>query len=86
MVRALAVELARHGITVNAIMPGYAESEMTSGMLANEKFVKAVMPRIPMRRFGTPEDYGAIAGYLMSTGSGYHTGQGFVIDGGYTVF
>jgi hypothetical protein len=84
--RALAVEMARHAITVNAIQPGYAASEMTAGLFASERFVKAVLPRVPMRRFGRPEDYGAIAGYLMSDGSGYHTGQGFVIDGGYTLF
>ncbi|MFT6775813.1 MAG: NAD(P)-dependent dehydrogenase (short-subunit alcohol dehydrogenase family), partial [Paracoccaceae bacterium] len=78
--RALAVEMARHGVTVNAIQPGYAASEMTEGLMANERFVKAVLPRVPMRRFGQPNDYGAIAGYLMSDGSGYHTGQGFVID------
>ncbi|SET80260.1 SDR family NAD(P)-dependent oxidoreductase [Oceanicella actignis] len=86
LVRALAVELARHGITVNAILPGYAESEMTAGLFANEKFVRNVLPRIPMRRFGRPDDYGGVAGYLMSDLSGYHTGQCFVIDGGYTIF
>lgn len=86
MVRALAVQLARHGITVNSIMPGYAESEMTAELFANEKFQRNVTPRIPMRRFGKPSDYGGVAGYLMSETSGYHTGQGFVIDGGYTIF
>ncbi len=86
LVRALAVELARHGITANAILPGYAESEMTAGLFANEKFVRNVAPRIPMRRFGRPSDYGGVAGYLMSDLSGYHTGQCFVIDGGYTIF
>ncbi len=86
LVRALAVQLARHGVTVNAIMPGYAESEMTADLMANEKFQRNVMPRIPARRFGKPSDYGGVAGYLMSDGSGYHTGQGFIIDGGYTIF
>ena len=46
LVRALAVELARHGITVNAILPGYAESDMTRGLMSNEKFVGNVIPRI----------------------------------------
>lgn len=86
LVRATAVELARHGITVNAILPGYAESEMTAGLMSNEKFVQNVMPRIPMRRFGRPDDYGGIAAYLMSDLSSYQTGQCFVIDGGYTIF
>ncbi|MEM6438215.1 MAG: SDR family oxidoreductase [Pseudomonadota bacterium] len=86
LVRALAVEQARHGITANAILPGYAESEMTAGMFDNDKFMAAVPKRIPARRFGKPSDYGGIAAYLMSDLSGYHTGDTFVIDGGYTIF
>lgn len=84
--RALAVELARHGITVNAILPGWCESEMTAETFANDKFVKAVMPRIPARRFGRADDFEAISVYLMSAGSGYMTGQTLTLDGGYTVF
>ncbi|HKK37059.1 MAG TPA: SDR family NAD(P)-dependent oxidoreductase [Paracoccaceae bacterium] len=85
-VRALAVELARHGITVNAILPGWCESEMTADTFANEKFVANVMPRIPARRFGRPDDFEAVSVYLMSEGSAYQTGQPFVLDGGYTIF
>jgi len=86
LVRALAVELARHGITSNAILPGWIKSEMTAGIMANDKFVANVMPRIPMRRFGDPGDFGGIAVYLMSKASSYHTADTFVIDGGYTAF
>jgi NAD(P)-dependent dehydrogenase (short-subunit alcohol dehydrogenase family) len=86
LVRALAVELARHGITSNAILPGWIKSEMTAGLMANDKFVANVMPRIPMRRFGEPSDFGGIAVYLMSKASSYHTADTFVIDGGYTAF
>ncbi len=86
LVRALAVELARHGVTANAILPGWIKSDMTAGILADEKFVGAVMPRIPMRRFGEPSDFGGIAVYLMSKASSYHTADCFVIDGGYTAF
>ena len=53
---------------------------------ANDKFVANVMPRIPMRRFGEPSDFGGIAVYLMSKASSYHTADTFVIDGGYTAF
>src|SRR5882757_4426938 len=84
--RALAVELARHGITSNAILPGWIKSDMTARVLADDKFVGAVMPRIPMRRFGEPSDFGGIAVYLMSKASSYHTADCFVIDGGYTAF
>ena len=84
--RALAVELARYGVTANAILPGWIKSEMTAGIMANERFVANVMPRIPVRRFGEPEDFGGIAVYLMSKASSYHTADCFVIDGGYTAF
>src|ERR1700716_3681367 len=86
LVRALAVELARQGVTANAILPGWIKSEMTANIMANEKFVANVMPRIPMRRFGEPTDFGGIAVYLMSRASSYHTADCFVIDGGYTAF
>jgi NAD(P)-dependent dehydrogenase (short-subunit alcohol dehydrogenase family) len=76
LVRALAVELARYGITANAILPGWIRSEMTAGIMANEKFTGNVMPRIPMRRFGEPEDFGGIAVYLASKASSYHTAAG----------
>ena len=59
---------------------------MTAGLTGNEKFVANVMPRIPMRRFGEPEDFGGIAVYLMSALSSYHTADCLVIDGGYSVF
>ena len=54
LVRTLAVEHARYGIIANAILPGWIETDMTAGARANEKFVGAMMPRIPMRRFGNP--------------------------------
>ena len=86
LVRALAVELARQGVTANAILPGWIKSDMTADIMANEKFVANVMPRIPMRRFGEASDFGGIAVYLMSGASSYHTADCFVIDGGYTAF
>jgi hypothetical protein len=84
--RALGVELARYGVTANAILPGWIKSDMTAKLMADDKFVGNVMPRIPMRRFGEPSDFGGIAVYLMSTASSYHTADCFVIDGGYTAF
>jgi NAD(P)-dependent dehydrogenase (short-subunit alcohol dehydrogenase family) len=86
LVRALAVELARYGITANAILPGWIRCEMTAEIMTNEKFVSNVMPRIPMRRFGEPEDFGGIAVYLTSKASSYHTAECFVVDGGYSAF
>ena len=86
MLRALAVEFARHGVRANAILPGWIETDMTANAIANEKFAKNVLPRIPMRRWGTGSDFGGIAVYLMSSASAYHTGDTFLIDGGYALF
>ncbi len=86
MVRALAVELARHRIRVNSILPGWIETEMTQRSFSNEKFAQAVLPRVPARRWGTIDDFGGIAVYLASDASRYTTGEQFLIDGGYTKF
>jgi NAD(P)-dependent dehydrogenase (short-subunit alcohol dehydrogenase family) len=86
MIRALAVELARYKIRAHSILPGWIETDMTANAVANEKFRNNVLPRIPARRWGTGDDFGGIGVYLMSDAAGYHTGDTFVIDGGYSLF
>ncbi|HWA01885.1 MAG TPA: SDR family NAD(P)-dependent oxidoreductase [Rhizomicrobium sp.] len=86
MARALAVELARYGVRVNSIAPGWIATDMTAGAQNNPVFQEKVIPRVPARRWGKPEDFGGIAVYLASDASSYHTGETFVIDGGYTKF
>jgi NAD(P)-dependent dehydrogenase (short-subunit alcohol dehydrogenase family) len=86
MVRALAVELARHRIRVNSILPGWIETDMTERSFHNTRFAEAVLPRVPARRWGTIDDFGGIAVYLASDASSYATGEQFLIDGGYTKF
>ena len=86
MMLALSTEMARYKITSNAIIPGWVETAMTEGVFGWDKFVKAVMPRIPMRRWGQPDDFGAIAIYLMSDASRWHTGDVIKIDGGFSIF
>ena len=85
-VRALAVELARHQIRVNSILPGWIVTDMTERSVNNPKFADAVLPRIPARRWGQIDDFGGIAVYLASDASRYTTGEQFTIDGGYTKF
>ncbi|MBA00973.1 MAG: 2-deoxy-D-gluconate 3-dehydrogenase [Chloroflexi bacterium] len=86
MVRGLAVELARHGITANTIIPGWIDTPMTAPRVGEEVFETKVMKRVPLRRWGQPEDFAGIAVYLTSEASAYQTGEDFIIDGGYSRF
>lgn len=86
MMKALAVELARHGVRANAIVPGWIDTPMTERTLRWDRFVERVLPRVPVRRWGTGDDFAGIAVYLASDASAYHTGDTFLIDGGYSVF
>ncbi len=86
IVRGLAVELARHRIRANAILPGWSEGDMTTGAFADERFVSGVLPRVPQRRWGTGADYAGLAVYLASPASAFHTGDDILVDGGYAAF
>jgi len=86
MVKGLAVEYARNNIRANAILPGWIETAMTEGAFQFDRFRDKVMPRIPQRRWGDPDDFGGVAVYLASDASKYHSGDLIVIDGGYTIF
>jgi NAD(P)-dependent dehydrogenase (short-subunit alcohol dehydrogenase family) len=84
LTKALAAEWARHGIHVNAICPGYIATSANEHVLADERLRNVIVRRIPLRRFGQPEDLGAIAVYLASAASDFVTGASFLIDGGET--
>jgi NAD(P)-dependent dehydrogenase (short-subunit alcohol dehydrogenase family) len=86
MVRSIAVEHARYGIRANTIAPGWIATDMTQRIQDNPTITAKVLPRVPMRRWGEPADFGGIAVYLASDAAKYHTGDTFVIDGGYLVF
>ena len=86
MIRAIAVEHARYGVRANAVLPGWIATDMTQGAQGNEKFTEQVIRRVPFRRWGEPEDFGGIAVYLASDASSFHTGDSFLIDGGYAIF
>jgi NAD(P)-dependent dehydrogenase (short-subunit alcohol dehydrogenase family) len=59
---------------------------MTEAALHGEAFTTTVLPRVPLRRWGTGEDFGGVAVYLAGDASPYHTGDTFVSDGGYLIF
>jgi len=86
MTRGLSVELARYGITANTIIPGWIETAMTAPRVGDDTFEDRVIKRVPVRRWGQPEDFAGIAVYLASDASSYQTGEDFVIDGGYYRF
>ncbi len=86
MTKGLAVELARYGIRANSIQPGWIETPMTERLTTWKRFEEKVMSRIPMRRWGIGDDFAGLAVYLASDLSSYHSGDNFVIDGGYGIF
>jgi NAD(P)-dependent dehydrogenase (short-subunit alcohol dehydrogenase family) len=86
LVRSLAVRLAKHGIQVNSLEPGWIETEATRPLVENERFGGVVLRRTPARRWGQPSDLEGIAAYLASDESAYHTGDSIRIDGGYSIF
>lgn len=75
--KALAQEIGRKGITVNAVAPGFIKTDMTEGL--NENELKAM---IPLRRFGTPEEVAFTVGFLAAPEAGYITGEVISINGG----
>lgn len=80
LTKATALELASRGITVNAIAPGFIETEMTADLTEKQKEALAV--KIPLGYIGTPEDIAGVALFLASPAARYITGQVFRIDGG----
>ena len=80
LTKAAARELASRGITVNAIAPGFIETDMTD--VLPEKVKEASVAQIPLGRFGKPEQVAAAAAFLASEEAGYITGQVLHVDGG----
>lgn len=82
LVRALAVEAAAKGTTVNAISPGYTRKDPGAHAALTPAQWDAVTAKIPLKRLGTPEDVAAMAGFLASAEAGYVTGQVLHVNGG----
>ena len=80
MYKSLAIEVAQRNINVNLIAPGFIESPMTNNLNDDQK--NSIMNKIPMKRFGSPEDVANLALFLASDYSSYITGQTFHVNGG----
>ncbi|MBL8702961.1 MAG: SDR family oxidoreductase [Alphaproteobacteria bacterium] len=84
LMRALAVELAPHGVTANAIAPGYFPTEANAGVRADKSFYDMVCRRNPLGRWGELPELAAAAVFLASDSAGYCTGSVVTVDGGLT--
>ena len=82
--KSIALEVAKRNINVNVVSPGFISTAMTENL--NEEQKKTYLSRIPMNRFGEPEDIANLVYFLSSTESSYITGQNFHINGGMLMF
>lgn len=82
----LAIELAPHNIRVNSVCPGLIKTRLTQSAREDPAWIAGYLPKIPMQRFGEPEEVAAAVAYLASEDSGFITGHQLVIDGGQLTF
>ena len=84
LTKSLSLEWSGSNFRVNAICPGFVETDMTAGMTKNKSVMDQVTAFVPMKRIGKPEEVAGAAIYLASEGASYVTGQIIVVDGGMT--
>ena len=83
LTKSFANEWTARGITVNAIAPGYIETDMNTALLSNPERLASISARIPAGRWGSPEDFKGTTVYLVSRASAYVSGHVLVVDGGW---
>jgi 3-oxoacyl-[acyl-carrier protein] reductase len=81
--KSVAREVAQRGITVNAVAPGYVETELTGSL--PEKVKEQIREQVPAGRFGEPEEVAEVIAFLVGEEAGYVTGQTIAVDGGMTM-
>jgi len=86
LVRSMAVGFARHRIRANSLVPGWTLTDLTEAGYQYDKFRENTIRRTPVRRWGTPADFRAVAPFLCDPRLEFHTGDEVTIDGGYTVY
>lgn len=84
MTRALAAELGPKGVTCNMMAPGYFLTEINTSILARPGYEKGVSSRIPLGRWGDPEEAGGVVAFMVSKASSYMNGHVLMVDGGLT--
>jgi len=84
LTKALALELAPHGVTVNGVSPGPIATEMNTGQMLDSVKNAEFLARIPVGRWGRPEEIGAVTAFLCSDAAGFITGTDILVDGGWT--
>ncbi len=80
LTKSVAREVANRGITVNAVAPGYVETELTGGL--SEDVKRRILAQVPAGRFGEPEEIAEVVAFLAGEGAAYVTGQTIAVDGG----
>jgi NAD(P)-dependent dehydrogenase (short-subunit alcohol dehydrogenase family) len=83
--RSVAVALARHGIQVNCVEPGWTDTALSAPQLQDERIRAALIRRTPARRFATPDDIAGVCVYLASPAADFHTADVVRVDGGFVV-
>lgn len=83
LIKTLATELGEYNITVNNVMPGYTQTNRLLSLIKNNPSINSVTDEIPLKRFGTPEEFAAAVTFIASERASYITGVSLAVDGGW---